>query len=69
MANSGEHIFVVENNPDISGLISDQALQPLGYQVTVVKDASTALKRATQAPPDLLIANINSINNPYTFYL
>ena len=59
MANSGEHIFVVENNPDISGLISDQALQPLGYQVTVVKDASTALKRATQAPPDLLIANIN----------
>ena len=59
MATSGEHIFVVENNPDISDLISRQALQPLGYQVTVVKDGSTALKKAVQTPPDLLIANLN----------
>jgi len=59
MANSGEHIFVVENNPDISDLISRQALQPLGYQVTVVKDGSTALRKATQTLPDLLIANLN----------
>lgn len=59
MVKSGEHIFVVENNPDISDLISRQALQPLGYQVTVVKDGSTALKRAVQTPPDLLIANLN----------
>ena len=59
MKNSGEHIFVVENNPDISDLISRQALQPLGYQVTVVKDGSTALKWAAQTPPDLLIANLN----------
>ena len=59
MKSSGEHIFVVENDPDISNLISRQALQPLGYLVTVVKDASTALKRAVQTPPDLLIANLN----------
>ena len=59
MKSSGEHIFVVENDPDISNLISRQALQPLGYQVTVVKDASTALKRSVQTPPDLLIANLN----------
>ncbi len=59
MATSGEHIFVVENNPDISDLISRQALQPLGYQVTVVKDGSSALKQAVQTPPDLLIANLN----------
>jgi len=59
MTTSGEHIFVVENNPDISDLISRQALQPLGYQVTVVKDGSTALKQAVQTPPDLLIANLN----------
>jgi len=59
MATSGEHIFVVENNPDISDLISRQALQPLGYQVTVVKDGSTALKQAVQIHPDLLIANSN----------
>ena len=59
MATSGEHIFVVENNPDISDLIFHQALQPLGYQVTVVKDGATALKKAVQTPPDLLIANLN----------
>jgi len=59
MATSREHIFVVENNPDISDLISRQALQPLGYQVTVVKDGSSALKQAIQTPPDLLIANLN----------
>jgi len=59
MKSSGEHIFVVESNPDISDLISRQALQPLGYQVTVVKDGSTALRRAVQTPPDLLIANLN----------
>jgi DNA-binding response OmpR family regulator len=59
MKSSGEHIFVVESDPGISDLISRQALQPLGYQVTVVKDASTALKRAIQTHPDLLIANLN----------
>ena len=59
MKNTGEHIFVVERDPDISDLISRQALQPLGYQVTVVKDGSTALQQAVQTPPDLLIANLN----------
>ncbi len=59
MNNTGEHIFVVEDDPDISDLISRQALQPLGYQVTVVKDGSTALRQAVQTPPDLLIANLN----------
>ena len=59
MKSSGEHIVVVESDPGISNLISRQALQPLGYQVTVFKDASTALKRSLQTPPDLLIANLN----------
>jgi DNA-binding response OmpR family regulator len=59
MASSREHIFVVESDPDISDLISRQALQPLGYQVTVVKNASTALRQAVQASPDLMITNLN----------
>lgn len=59
MVNSGERIVVVETDPKISDLISRQALQPLGYQVTVVKSASSILQRALQAPPDLLIANLN----------
>jgi DNA-binding response OmpR family regulator len=59
MANSGERIVVVESNLEISDLISRQALQPLGYQVTVVKSASAILQQALQTPPDLLIANLN----------
>jgi DNA-binding response OmpR family regulator len=59
MVNSGERIVVVESDPDISDLISRQALQPLGYQVTVVTSASALLRQTLQTPPDLLIANLN----------
>lgn len=55
----GEQILIVENDPDIADLIGRQSLQPLGYQVTVVSDAASALKRALQSPPDLILANIN----------
>jgi DNA-binding response OmpR family regulator len=59
MVNSGERIVVVESDPEISDLISRQALQPLGYQVTIVKSASAILQQALQTPPDLLIVNLN----------
>ena len=59
MVNSGERVVVVESDPEISDLISRQALQPLGYQVTVVTDAAAVLQQAVQTPPDLLIANLN----------
>ena len=59
MMNSGERIVVVESDPDVSDLISRQALQPLGYQVTVVTSASAVMQQALQTPPDLLIANLN----------
>lgn len=55
----GEQILIVENDPDIADLIGRQSLQPLGYQVTVVGDAASALKHALQTPPDLILANIN----------
>lgn len=56
---TGERILIVENDPDIADLIGRQSLQPLGYQVTVVSDAASALKHAVQTPPDLILANIN----------
>lgn len=59
MASSGEQILVVESDPDISDLISRQALQPLGYRVRVVGEAASALKEVLQSPPDLVIANLN----------
>ena len=59
MVTSKERIFVVENDPDISDLISRQILQPLGYQVTVIETCSAALQQSIQTPPDLLIVNLN----------
>ncbi len=55
----GEQILIVESDPDIADLIGRQSLQPLGYQVTVVGDADSALKRAAQTSPDLILANLN----------
>lgn len=55
----GEQILIVENDPDIADLIGRQSLKPLGYQVTVVGDAASALKHTLQSPPDLILANIN----------
>ncbi len=59
MASTGERILIVESEPDISDLVGRQALQPLGYQLTLTGDAGTAIKSAIQNPPDLILANLN----------
>jgi len=59
MASSGEHILIVESDPDISDLIARQALKPLGYNVSVVGDVASAIKQAVQTQPDLIIANLS----------
>lgn len=59
MPPSNERIMVVDSDPDINDLISRQALKPLGYQVTVVTEASAAIQQAIWTPPDLVIANLN----------
>jgi DNA-binding response OmpR family regulator len=59
MASNMERILLVESDPDISDLIARQALQPLGYQVTVTGEASSAIKATVQSPPDLILANLN----------
>jgi DNA-binding response OmpR family regulator len=56
---ASEQILLVENDPDICDLIARQALQPLGYQVSLANDAGSALKQAVQTPPDLVIVNLN----------
>ncbi len=55
----GEQILIVESDPDIADLIGRQALKPLGYQVTVLGDAGSAIKHALQSHPDLILANLN----------
>ncbi len=59
MVSSGERILIVESDPDISDLISRQALKPLGYSVTVVTEAASAIQQVLQDPPALVIANLN----------
>jgi DNA-binding response OmpR family regulator len=59
MAETGERILIVEHDPDISDLIARQALQPLGYRVTILGDAASAIRHALQTPPDLILANLN----------
>jgi DNA-binding response OmpR family regulator len=59
MAPSKERILIIENDPDISDLIARQALQPLGYQTTVVADAAGAVQEAQRIAPDLIITNLN----------
>ncbi len=59
MASPNERILVVENDPDISDLIARQALKPLGYQVSIVTEAASAIQEAIFSSPDLVIANLN----------
>jgi DNA-binding response OmpR family regulator len=56
---STEKILIVENDPDVSDLIGRQALQPLGYQVSVANDGPTAIRQAIQFQPDVILANMN----------
>jgi two-component system NtrC family sensor kinase len=59
MTSTGEQILIVESDPDISDLVGRQALQPLGYKVTVTGDAGAAIKLAIENHPDLILANLN----------
>ena len=59
MSSAGDRILLVEDDPKISDLIARQTLKSVGYQVDVVSDSSSAIKKALQTPPDLIIANIN----------
>jgi FixJ family two-component response regulator len=49
----------VESDPDISDLITRQALKPLGYQVTLVAEVASAIQQALRTSPDLVIVNLN----------
>lgn len=59
MATTGDRILLVEDDPKISDLIARQTLKSVGYQVDVVSDASSAIKKALTDSPDVIIANLN----------
>jgi DNA-binding response OmpR family regulator len=59
MNGSAERILLVESDPEIREIVASQALQPLGYQVQIADDASTAIMQAAQFSPDLVIVDLN----------
>ncbi len=59
MPNSGEHILLVESDPNIIDLVARQTLQSLGYYVDVANNAVQALRLAILTPPDLIVTNLN----------
>jgi signal transduction histidine kinase len=54
-----DRILIVENDPVVADLIGRQALQSVGFQVFIVGDASTAISKALQWAPDLIISDTN----------
>lgn len=59
MNSAAETILIVENDPDLSDLLGRQALQPLGYRVSLASDVPSAIRLAVQGQPDVILANLN----------
>ena len=59
MGTNRDRILIVENDADISDLIGRQALQSMGYQVQTASDAQTAIAKAIQFSPDIIIVDLN----------
>ena len=59
MLNARDRILIVENDPLVSDLIGRQALQAAGYQPIIVSDVSSAISKAVQLAPDVIIINLN----------
>lgn len=59
MLENRESIFIVEHNLEISGFLANQALKPLGFQITIEADSSAAIQKISAAPPDVLLVDIN----------
>jgi signal transduction histidine kinase/DNA-binding response OmpR family regulator len=54
-----DRILIVENDPVISDLVARQALQAAGYQTYVVPDAASAISRAIQVAPDVIVMDLS----------
>lgn len=59
MGTNRDRILIVENDADICDLIGRQALQSMGYQVQTAGDAQSAISRAIQFVPDIMIVDLN----------
>ncbi len=58
MAEHADRILIAESDPVIADFITRQTLQAAGYQVYQVTDGASALSRAVQLVPDVLLADL-----------
>lgn len=54
-----DRILIVESHPEISEFLAEQALANPNFHIFRVADASSAINKAKQINPDLIIANLN----------
>jgi K+-sensing histidine kinase KdpD len=59
MENHTENIVLIESDPEISRLIADQALRPLGYHVDVFTSGSQAVQEAGKLSPAVIVTSLN----------
>ena len=53
-----DRILIVEADPTVSDLIGRQALRSVGYQVQIATDAASAIARALQWGPDVILIDL-----------
>src|SRR4030065_1291333 len=59
METQKEHILLVESDPQVSEVIAQQTLRPLGYQVDVFESASFVIKDIGKISPDIIITDLH----------
>ncbi len=59
MDSHNEHILLIENDPEISQLIAEQILKPLGYLVDIVESGSLAVEEVKKLSPDIILTELN----------
>ncbi len=58
MANSHERVLIVDSDPEINDLIARQTLEPSGFRVEVVVDATQAIQMVPQFIPDVILVEL-----------
>lgn len=59
MESNKAHIVLIESDPQISEVIAQQTLMPLGYQVDVFESASVIIRDIHKVSPDLIITDLH----------
>jgi len=56
---TGERILIIEDNEDVVTFLTENILQPHGYEILVSTDGQEGLRRALEDRPDLILLDLN----------